>query len=105
MKILISIFIGLLSLTIQAQDMQQYLTDTKRMVKEGKYKEALDRYIWFHEHALEHDSAMMGVRLSFALSDWKSLADVYPPAMNALKETRETTTKQLIDNVGPPSLF
>jgi len=64
--------------------MQKYLSDTQQMVREGRYQEALERFVWFHDHALEHEpSAMYGVRLSFALSYWKSLGDVYPPAMTA----------------------
>ena len=47
--------------------MQKYLSDTQEMVRKGKYKEALERFVWFHEHALEHDPAMTGVRLSFAV--------------------------------------
>ena len=35
------------------QDMQKYLSETKEMVTQKKYKEALERYIWFQDHALE----------------------------------------------------
>jgi hypothetical protein len=90
MKIsLIAIFIAI-SITSFGQDMQKYLSETQEMVTQKKYKEALERYIWFQDHALENDQAMTGVRLSFALSNWKSLADIYPPAMTALKEMRRS---------------
>ncbi|MBK7635169.1 MAG: hypothetical protein IPJ13_13515 [Saprospiraceae bacterium] len=49
------------------QDMQKYLSETKEMVTQKKYKEALERYIWFQDHALEYNKAMSGVRLSFCI--------------------------------------
>ncbi len=88
-----------------AHDMQQYLIDTKKLVDKGKYKEALQRDIWFHNHALEYNKGMKGVRLSFALSDWKRLADIYPPAMTAFVSTRDRKTQELINNTGSPDLF
>jgi hypothetical protein len=86
-------------------DMQKYLRDAMEMVRQGKYKEALDAYIWFHEHALEYNQGMSGVRLSFALSYWRSLADVYPPAMAALLELRDRKTKLILENEGHQNLF
>lgn len=89
----------------QKQDMQIYLKETKEMVKNGKYAEALERHVWFHHHALEHQPSMTGVRLSFALSDWKSLGEVYPPAMDKLIAIRNEKTKELLNNGGTSHLF
>lgn len=87
------------------QDMQKYLSETKEMVTQKKYKEALERYIWFQDHALEYNKAMSGVRLSFALSYWKELAEVYPPAMIALIEMRDIKTKAILDSNASIKLF
>jgi hypothetical protein len=95
MKATFAVFIVLIALPARAEDMQKYLADTQEMVRQGKHQEALDRFIWFHEHALEHDPAMAGVRLSFALSSWKALGHVFPPANIALVELRDRTTKQV----------
>ena len=62
-----------------ANDMQVYLNETQELVRQQRYAEALERFLWFHDHALEHNPGMAGVRLSFALSYWKNLGDVYPP--------------------------
>jgi len=105
MKTLMTITLILSSLSIQAQSMQKYLSDTEKMIRQGKYEEALERCQWFHDHSLEHQPSFYGVRLSYALNDWKSLADVYPPAMEALTETRDRKTNQLIDNGGTRDLF
>lgn len=85
--------------------MQQYLSDTQIMVQQGKHKEALDRFIWFHNHALEHGPSMYGVRLSFALSYWKKLGDAYPPALVAMKKVRDDKTALLEILKGNSSLF
>ncbi len=80
-----------------AEDMQQYLNETQQMVRHGKYEQALERFQWFHEHAIEHDPGMSEIRLSFALSYWKSLGDAYPPARAALVETRDRTANRFAD--------
>jgi len=93
-------------LPVHAEDMQKYLSDTQKLVGEKKYEEALERYIWFHDHALEYEPAgMYGVRLSFALMYWKNLGDVYPPALAAMKKTRDEKTDRLIKKKGNSSLF
>lgn len=73
-----------------------YLDETRKMARNGEYQQALDRYIWFDKHILEQDTGMAGVRRSFALSYWKELADVYPPAMDSLEKNRDTKTQKLI---------
>ena len=73
--------------------------------REHRYEEALEHYVWFHEHALEHDEAYYGVRLSFALASWSRLAEIYPPAAEALKRIRDGKTKMLLDGKGDARLF
>jgi hypothetical protein len=105
MKNLFLAFALIISLSSDAQDLKNYLTETKTFVKQNKYSEANDRYIWFQNHSLESGSSMSGVRLSFALSEWKSLADLYPPALDSIKAMRDYKTKQLLQNNGPVQLF
>jgi hypothetical protein len=88
-----------------AEDMQKYLTDTQQLMRRGAYKEALDRYIWFHDHALEHNAAMYGVRLSFALAYWKQLSAVYAPALDAMKQIRDKKTALLENGQGSFELY
>lgn len=84
----------------QPGDLQEYLWNTHDMVEDKQYSAALERYVWFHEHALEHNPHMSGVRLSFALGGWRELADVYPPAMEALVETRDRAAAQVRNGAG-----
>ena len=55
----------------------------------GRYQLALDKHVWYHDNALKHDSGQGGVRLSFALSDWRQLANRYPPALEKMMEFRD----------------
>ena len=55
-------------------DPQQILHEAQGDFKEQRYKDALAKHIWFHDHALEYQPSMYGVRLSFALSYWKQLS-------------------------------
>lgn len=105
MKTLLLLFTLLTASQIKAEDVQKYLSDTGDLVRTGKHEEALKRHIWFHDHALEHEPAMYGVRLSFALSSWKELGEKYPPAMKALVEVRDRKMKSLLEGRESHELF
>jgi tetratricopeptide (TPR) repeat protein/transglutaminase-like putative cysteine protease len=55
----------------------------------GHFELALKKYQWFHRNALQLQPSLSGVRLSFALSAWFELGGVYPPALAALRDTRD----------------
>ncbi len=105
MKTLFVAIVLIISICSIAQDMQQYLSETKSMVKQKKYAEANGRYIWFQNHSLESSPSMSGVRLSYALSDWKFLAELYPPAFDSIKAMRDNKTKLLLQNNASVQLF
>ncbi len=73
--------------------------------REGRYDEALDEYIWFHDHALEFDPDLLGVRLSFALSYWAELAMIYPNARSALREIRDRKAAAILTGEPDVALF
>jgi hypothetical protein len=72
------------------------LTETLDDVRAKRYKMALAKHIWFYENALRIQPSMVGVRLSFALSYWKQLGDVYPPALVKLRSIQESLEKKAI---------
>ena len=76
-------------------DPGERLQKGEEAARQGRYQEALDEYVWFHENALEHDDAYYGVRLSFALASWVLLANEYPPALTRLREVRDTKASLL----------
>jgi len=78
----------------------KYMQDTSALVDNAEYEKALGRTIWFHNHSLEYDIGMYGVRLSFALNDWVDLGKKYPPALKALKNIRDTKTDRLASGSG-----
>jgi len=81
------------------------LKEAVAAARAGRYEDALSGYTWFHEHALEHDRAFYGVRLSFALASWMELAQVYPPALAALRHVRDRKAALLLAGRGTRETF
>ena len=61
----------------------------------GRYADALAKHLWFHHNALGIERSFYGVRLSFALGYWMDLARQYPPALDALKATRDEAVARI----------
>jgi hypothetical protein len=72
---------------------------------QGKFEEALQKHIWYHDHALEINQAHYGVRLSFALSYWIDLGKKYPKALDVLKGIRDKKTARLVAGENNRPLF
>jgi len=81
------------------------LREARQLVNSHQYAEALEKYIWFHEHALDADLSFGGVRLSYAISEWVDLGELFPPAMRALKSVRDSKTETLMNGALDASLF
>jgi hypothetical protein len=71
----------------------------------GRHEEALGHFIWFHDHALQEEPALYGVRLSFALSYWKDLGENYPKALTVLRRKRDEKARALLRGEGGRQLF
>lgn len=79
--------------------------NAQKAALEGRYEEALRDHVWFHDHALEEQPSLYGVRLSYALADWADLGKVHPPALVALKAIREAKSVRLLRGDGDRALF
>jgi len=86
-------------------DVQKILTDARSLASDGRHEEALQRHLWYHYHALEFDPGQLGVRLSFALSDWMKLAQHYPKARQALVEIGNRGALEFANGRGSFDLF
>lgn len=84
---------------------KEVLREARLLVKSQQYSAALEKYVWFHEHALDSDRRMAGVRLSYAISEWAEMGDVYPPARIALERVRDAKTSALINRTLDANLF
>jgi hypothetical protein len=76
------------------------LGEAVSLMRQGRYEEALRKHVWFHDHALEHNPALAGVRLSFALSYWTELGQMYPEALRALTAIRDSKAKAIVEGEG-----
>src|SRR5262245_1318290 len=76
-------------------DAGQVLRDARAAARRGAHAEALEKYLWFHHHALDHSPALAGVRLSYAISEWVELGNAYPPALEALESIQSNNLRLL----------
>jgi hypothetical protein len=86
-------------------DPREILRQARQLVKSEQYAEALEKYIWFHDHALDTDRALVVVRLSYAISEWVDLGEVYPPARSALESVRDAKAELLAQGTYDVNLF
>jgi len=71
------------------------------LVQEGSLEEALELYCWCWDHGNERpEYGFVGVRGSFMLSDFVALADLYPPALEAL-QARRAEAKSIVLGAHP----
>lgn len=61
----------------------------------GRYKEATDEYLWLWNNMLDHQPSMVGVRLSFMISDMKRLAEEHEPSKERFVAVRDGLTERL----------
>lgn len=101
MKLLCTLTLLLLALfnianaSVGNQDLQAIV----ELANNGKYQEALEAHIRFHEES-KNSPGMAGVRTSFALMYWLHLAKKYPPALDALKGIRDKDKAMLLSGNG-----
>ena len=86
-------------------DPGKVLDDARTLAAKGQYEEALQRHIWYHNHALEYNPGQSGVRMSFALSSWIELGRKYPKARQALVEIRDRGNQRFAEGRGDFALF
>jgi hypothetical protein len=86
-------------------DLGAVAAEAQKFMQEGRYEEALQRHLWYHNHALEFDSGLSGVRLSFRLSEWIELGRRYPKARDALIEIRDRKRAEILEDRGSFELF
>jgi len=86
-------------------DPDKVFGEAKELKERGDYEQALQRHLWYHNHALEFDRALTGVRLSFALFDWLELSRRYPKAKEAMIEVRDRKARELAEGRGHSDLF
>jgi hypothetical protein len=84
---------------------QDVLRQARQLVKSQQYAAALEKYIWFHDHALDADRSLAGVRLSYAILEWVDLGEVYPPARRALESVRDAKAESLMQGTYHARLF
>jgi tRNA A-37 threonylcarbamoyl transferase component Bud32 len=86
-------------------DPSKVLDEARELTIAGRYEEALQRHIWYHNHALKYGAGLSAVRLSFALAEWRELGRRYPKAKQALMGIRDHKTRTLAEGGGYSDQF
>lgn len=86
---------GVSKATVDNNDLDNII----RLAEDGKFQQALDKHLWFHE-ASKSSTGMGGVRLSYAISSWVELGEKYPPAKEALSQVRDKNKSELLSGNG-----
>lgn len=81
------------------------LNEARSLAANAQYEAALEKYLWFHHHALEHKVALAGVRVSYALGEWYALGEKYPPALHAMRSVRDEAVESIEKGEGSSQLF
>ena len=64
--------------------------------KHGKYKQSLEKLLWYWENAVAIMPSHSAVRRSFLLSDWLELGESYPPALEKLRHVRDELKERIL---------
>lgn len=82
--------------------LRNVLDEARELTGKRRYEEALQRFIWHHNHAREYGtstSALSGLR------DWDELGRRYPKARQAMIEIRDRATREFLKDRGPSELI
>jgi hypothetical protein len=74
-------------------------------IEQGRLSLAAEKYLWYHHNALKYKPSLGGVRLSYALGDWRELADKYPPALQDIRSVRDRAEESVRRNENDFSAF
>ncbi len=85
-------------------DLAKIRNEVKTLMEQGHYEEALQRQIWYFNHALQYGE-VNPVRLSFGIMSWAELGRRYPKAKQALLEIRDQDARKFSAGDGYFDLF
>ena len=89
----------------QNPDPEEIRREADEDAREKRYELASEKYVWYHENALKYQPSLVGVRVSFALMGWRSLANQYPPALQEMRRAQDRAEVRVKSNTNDSSTF
>ncbi len=77
-------------------DVHQFLAKARNQLKEHRYAEATESYVWLWNNIIELEPLLIGIRGSFMINEIKPLIQAYPDARTAFTQIRDES-KRTID--------
>lgn len=89
----------------ETADPRAALDEARALRSQGRFAEALEKHVWFHENALRDGQALYAERLSIALAAWADLGKEHPPAIERLRAVRERALQAVRDGSDDVAVF
>ena len=86
-------------------DPEAIRNEARADAEKGDFRLAAQKYLWYHENAAELQPSLVGVRLSFALYNWRALAKQYLPAMQDMRRARDRAEESIRSETGDLPAF
>ncbi len=71
---------------IQKLDPTLVLKEANQAIKNLEFDKSNEKFKWYWTNSAKIKPSLIGVKLTFALRDWMSLAAKYPPALSEIKK-------------------
>ncbi len=81
-------------------DPSQVMQHARTLAGNGQHEEALAELLWCFDYGAKENPAFVGVRLSFLPVQIAELGKKYPPALDALRERRDTAEQRAAKTKG-----
>lgn len=76
-------------------DPQAILAEARTDRVQGRLDDALAKHVWLHTEGVRVRPSFVGVRQTFALAEWNRLGYRHPPALQKLREFRDTAEQDV----------
>jgi beta-lactamase regulating signal transducer with metallopeptidase domain len=90
---------------VDTDPVSRTLRDAESLTSEGKYEDALQKFLRYWQASKVESTGQGGVRVSFALVAWMELGQKYPKAMSALLAIRDDNEKKILTGNGDFQIF
>lgn len=79
-------------------DVHKEMQRAQELVRDGRFDDATELYLWLWKNMLEHEPAMFGVRSSFLITYMTDLAEQHEPARESFKSLRGEYREKIDNN-------
>ncbi len=87
-----------LNTPVTQEAVQTRYQNAQKLARDGDPAEALKEFLWCYDEGMTRVSSFRGVRTSFLLNSIAELGEVYPAALEALRERRDQAFQRMLNS-------